>query len=334
VSGLWLVEEATAAPAAASSLKPAPPLAGAEVTRRAELMGGWVSIHLRTGEIDPEVAGRAERDADRALRRIGRWADRLTRHSPDSELSALNADRSPASAVRPTLAAALDWGRAAESLSSGLVDIALLDERLAAEGIPPASAPAASAPWRAWSTSRGRRLTTVHRTDCVRFDLDGVAKGWIADRALAMLGDYEDRVVDADGDIAIAVGAGSGWSIGVADPRNPGWDLAVLRLEASSAGDRFGVATSGTSVHRWVVDGETRHHLIDPRTGRSAVSDVVQATVVAASARAAETLAKTAVILGSQRGMAFLEGADARGVVLLTDRDELLLSPRTLRWLA
>jgi thiamine biosynthesis lipoprotein len=316
----------------------APTSTASEVTRRAELMGGWVHVHLRTVATDrpgaDDATRQAERDADRALRRIGRWAERLTRHSATSELSALNADRSGATAVRPTLAAALDWGRAAESLSGGAVDIALLDERLAAEGLAPPSGTPHPEPWRAWSTSRGLRLTTVHRTDRVHFDLDGVAKGWIADRALATLAAYEDRVVDADGDIAVAVGAGRSWSIGVADPRNSGCDLAVLQLGGSQAADQFGVATSGTSVHRWVVGGETRHHLIDPRTGRSAVTDVVQATVVAASARVAETLAKTVVILGSRRGLAFLAEADARAGILLTERDELLLSPGTQRWLA
>lgn len=307
-----------------------PAAAASEVTRRAELMGGWVSVHLRTGGAG-EVAWR---DADLALRRIERWADRLTRHAASSELSALNADPSSATEVRPTLGAVLDWGRAAESLSGGAVDIALLEARLAAEGLASPDGPTERAAWRAWATSRRGRLTTVHRTDRVRFDLDGVAKGWIADRALATLAAYEERIVDADGDIAVAVAAGSSWSIGVADPRNPGFDLAVLDLGGSAIADQFGVATSGTSVHRWVVQGEARHHLIDPRTGRSAVTDVVQATVVAGSARVAEALAKTAVILGSQRGLQFLAGADARGALLLTDRDELLMTSDTERWLA
>ncbi len=304
--------------------------APSEVSCRAQLMGGWVSVHLRTVGAPDD----ARREADRALHRIERWASRLTRHAASSELSALNADPSSATEVRPTLGAALDWGRAAESLSGGAVDIAMLEARLAAEGLASADEPAKRAAWRAWSTSRRGRLTTVHRTDRVRFDLDGVAKGWIADRALATLAAYEERIVDADGDIAVAVAPGSSWSIGVADPRNPGFDLAVLNLGGSTAADEFGVATSGTSVHRWVVAGEARHHLIDPRTGRSAVTDVVQATVVAGSARVAEALAKTAVILGSERGLEFLAGADARGALLLTDRDELLMTSETDRWLA
>ena len=73
-----------------------------------------------------------------------------------------------------------------------------------------------------------------------------------------------------------------------------------------------------------------RHHLIDPRTGTSAVTDVVQATVVAGSASRAEGLAKAAVIAGSDDGLALLERAGVRGAVLLTDRGETFASPGTL----
>jgi thiamine biosynthesis lipoprotein len=89
--------------------------------------------------------------------------------------------------------------------------------------------------------------------------------------------------------------------IGVADPRDAGTQLAVLHLAGldPSGRQRFGLATSGTSVHRWVHDGRVSHHLIDPRTGRPAVTDVVQATVLADSAGAAEIAAKSIVIAGS-----------------------------------
>ena len=60
------------------------------------------------------------------------------------------------------------------------------------------------------------------------------------------------------------------------------------------------------------------------------MTDVVQATVVAGSASEAEGLAKAAVIAGSADGLALLERAGARGVVLLTDRGETIASPGTL----
>ena len=48
------------------------------------------------------------------------------------------------------------------------------------------------------------------------------------------------------------------------------------------------------------------HHLIDPRTGLPGNGDVISATVVADSVARAEVLAKTALLLGSVEGPAFL----------------------------
>ena len=76
------------------------------------------------------------------------------------------------------------------------------------------------------------------------------------------------------------------------------------------------------------------HHLIDPRTGRPAVTDVVQATVIAGSALRAEALAKAAVIAGSVEGFALLERARVRGAVLLNAAGEVQALPVTIPLLA
>jgi thiamine biosynthesis lipoprotein len=176
----------------------------------------------------------------------------------------------------------------------------------------------------------------VHRPPGLHFDLGGVAKGWIADRALDMLSSWPSAVVDADGDLAIRCAPGKVWNVGIDDPRTPDANLAVFHLGAPVGGapTRWGVATSGTSIHRWTVAGSVTHHLIDPRTGRPAQTNVVQATVVAGSALRAEALAKAAVIAGSVRGLALLERARVRGAVLLTIDGEVLALPATLSLLA
>ena len=182
---------------------------------------------------------------------------------------------------------------------------------------------------------RGARTTWIRRPAGLRFDLDGVAKGWLADRALALLGRYPAAVVDADGDLAIRLERGRSWWIGIGDPDDPAMDLTTVRLvgDGPIGPSRFGIATSGTSIHRWDHGERPSHHLIDPRTGRAAATDVVQATVIAHSAREAEAYAKTAVILGSGAGLDALDRAPIEGAVLLTERRELLILPRTLRFL-
>jgi thiamine biosynthesis lipoprotein len=168
------------------------------------------------------------------------------------------------------------------------------------------------------------------------FDLDGVAKGWLADRGLGLLGTYPSAIVDADGDIAVRLGRGTRARFGVADPRSPRTFLAQLDLAAPDDGGSasFGLATSGTSVHRWSIDGRPTHHLIDPRSGRPARTDIVQATVLAGSAREAEAVAKTAVILGSEAALAHLDRPGILGAILLTEQGTICVTPSTQAWLS
>jgi thiamine biosynthesis lipoprotein len=315
-------------------------------------MGGRLRIHVTvpvasaTGGSgraqDADASGDAARLGRATASRIAAWAARLTRFDPASDLSRLNADPATPARVRPTLAAVLEWGEDAGERTGGMVDVTLLAQRLAAEHSPRAAAAASEAcaleagrsgrDDRSWSIRRAGRGAVVTRNPRVRFDLDGVAKGWLADRALGRLTAAAGAIVDADGDIAVRVAPGDRVDVGVDDPRARGRLLACLRLDGHGRGDDvYGVATSGISVHRWPqADGRPAHHLIDPRTGAPAVTDVVQATVLMRSARVAEALAKTAVMLGAAGGLAFLEAAGALAAIVLTDRGECLATPRTL----
>ena len=66
------------------------------------------------------------------------------------------------------------------------------------------------------------------------------------------------------------------------------------------------MATSGTSRRRW---GEELHHLIDPRSGLPAVTDLIEVSVIARTGVEAEVLAKTALLLGSSGAPDFLRAA-------------------------
>jgi thiamine biosynthesis lipoprotein len=291
-------------------------------------MGGRVTVHLRAEAAEPDL----QLAAERVLDRLAAWANRLSRFLPDSELSRLNASTATSVRIGPTLTEVLDWARVAESLTGGLVDVSMLDARLAAEDGTVVDRPVAAG--RRWSLDRHAHGATLVREAGVRFDLDGVAKGWLSDRALD-LAPGRSALVDGDGDLAARVAPGDELLVGVADPRDPDAMLAIVRL-ASPDGrpSRFGLATSGTSVHRWVHGDTAAHHLIDPATWRPAVTDVVQATVLADTARAAEAGAKAAVLAGSDRAPAVLDRPGVRGLLLLTTRGEIRATPELLPWLA
>jgi thiamine biosynthesis lipoprotein len=290
-------------------------------------MGGELRLRVASAVED---GARAERDLRLVAERVEAWARRLTRFSEDSDLSALNAD--PAASIvclRPTLGAVMSHAQSMKARTEGTVDITMLDQRIAAESdgwVDPSR-------HSTWSHRLLGGLHVLTRNGRVRFDLDGVAKGWIADRALRLLDAYPSACVDADGDVAMRAAADSGWQVALEDPRKVGADLASVRVPRGWTSGRYGVATSGTSVHRWVGPAGATHHLIDPLTGRPAVTDVLQATVIAEDAATAECLAKAAVIRGSSGGLELMRRAGAWAALLVLEDGETVTTPGTSRWL-
>jgi thiamine biosynthesis lipoprotein len=86
------------------------------------------------------------------------------------------------------------------------------------------------------------------------------------------------------------------------------------------------VATSGKDRRRWTQGDKLHHHLIDPRTGQSAETDVLTATVVATTVMEAEAAAKAIFILGSQEGLAWIEADPNLAGLLVMDDGRVICS--------
>ena len=141
---------------------------------------------------------------------------------------------------------------------------------------------------------------TVRVPADVELDLGSTGKGLAADlcaaAALDAAGPDAGVLVSLGGDIATAGRPpAGGWRILVADdsevpPDTRGEVVAV---------ERGALATSSTTVRHWhATGGVTIHHIIDPRTGLSAVTPWRTATVVADTAEAANAASTAAIVLG------------------------------------
>lgn len=261
------------------------------------------------------------------------WEERLSRFRRDSELSQLNRGQGTSQSVSPWMGEVIQAALAAADYSQGIVVPTILGALEAAgydrsfEKIEPSSggtdlAPSEVADWRTIEFDpRGRTLRLPHG---VRLDLGGVAKGWAANRAVGRLKKTGPVMVDASGDIAVSgpKSGGQPWAIAVADPRNRDGRLAMLKIQ------RGGVATSGRDYRRWKVNGDWRHHLIDPRTGLPAKTDIFSVTVVGPTALEAEVAAKVVAILGSQDGLTWLNQRTSMAGLLVLESEEVLQSQR------
>jgi thiamine biosynthesis lipoprotein len=252
------------------------------------------------------------------------WEQTLSRFRPGSELSQLNRSAGEPFSASPVLWAVYQAAMEAEQSSAGLVTPTLLNELEQAgyvqsfvepfaptgrygnnHGLDALSDPALSAVERTISLPEGKRL-----------DFGGLGKGWAAHQAMRRLGRIGPALVDAGGDISIS-GPRTGrlpWPVGVENPFAPGSDLTILQLY------QCGVATSGRDFHRWQQNGRWMHHIIDPRTGLPADTDVLTATVIAPDVIQAEVAAKSVLILGSQQGIEWLQARpNLAGLLVLED---------------
>ena len=75
------------------------------------------------------------------------------------------------------------------------------------------------------------------------------------------------------------------------------------------------------------------HHIIDPRTGQPAITDVLTATVIAPTVMEAEAAAKSVFLLGSGAGLDWLEADSALAGVLVLDNGEVIASSRAAEYL-
>ncbi len=259
------------------------------------------------------------------------WEQALSRFRVDSELTLLNMNAGRAMQVSQILWDVLQTSQEAEKLTNGLVNPLILDallyagydqsfERLSFDS------PRAFLDFAADIPSLGDICADAStRTICLpkgaHLDFGGVAKGWSAHRAMERLKDAGPALANAGGDIAISGPKlnGEKWPIGVENPFDSEGDvIETLYLE------RGGIATSGKDYHRWMRNGVPQHHIIDPRTGLPAETDILAATVIAPTAMEAEAMAKAVVISGSQVGLARLNGdANLAGLLVLENGERL-----------
>jgi thiamine biosynthesis lipoprotein len=270
-----------------------------EIVRHAfEAMGSRCELLA----VDP--APGALKDGEAWVRRA---ETRFSRFEPNSELSALNRSGGAWIGVSDPMLRMLVAAREAWTRSEGLVNAAILPAlqaagytRRFAEG-PTAPAALAPGPLPALHEAleidlKGRRARLAPGCG---LDFGGIAKGALADELAPRLG--ANALCNLGGDLrACGDGLGHGWLVGLPNGQ-------TVSLTAGALG------TSGTTRRRW---GDGLHHLIDPRSGAPARSDVAIVSVAAPDALSAEIYAKTALLLGSELGGRFLRGRGLFHIIL------------------
>jgi thiamine biosynthesis lipoprotein len=168
----------------------------------------------------------------------------------------------------------------------------------------------------------------------VELDLGATAKAAAADAAAAGVHRRTGTgvLVSLGGDVAVAgPGPAEGWPIRIADHH----DAPLTSAGPVVAVHGGGLATSGVAARRWRVNGGERHHIIDPRTGGSAVSPWRTVSVSGASCVDANAASTAAVVLGAD-APAWLELRGLSARLVRQDGCVVLVGdwPRSAAWAA
>lgn len=156
----------------------------------------------------------------------------------------------------------------------------------------------------------------------VRIDLGGIGKGHAVDRGIAVLSarGIDHALVTAGGDTRIIGDRfGKPWVIGIRHPDDKSQVIAKIPLEDTA------VSTSGDYERYFDENGTRYHHILDPRTGKSA-SKVRSATILAPTATRSDGLSKTAFVLGPEQAMKLYNRLPDVDAILVTLEGKVLYS--------
>ena len=250
------------------------------------------------------------------------WEAALSRFLAESELSRLNQQAGKPVAVSELLYRVLATALTAAQATQGVYDPAMLDQLVQLgydrtfDELPDVqfSPIIPGEPGGRW---RGIRVDPLRRQVSlpvgIKLDFGGIAKGMAVDAALEELrqSGISPAMVNAGGDLAV---------LGL-PPKLEDWPVAVPGRERywTIALHHGAVATSGIARRHWWQGQTLRHHLLDPRTGLPAESDLWSVTVVTDRCEQAEVAAKVAFILGSRKGADFLRRHRIAGLLVRED---------------
>jgi thiamine biosynthesis lipoprotein len=165
--------------------------------------------------------------------------------------------------------------------------------------------------------------TAFLRKRGMRAHLGGIGKGYAVDRGVGILKQrgFRDFMIQAGGDMFVAGKRGDrSWRVGIRDPRGPAEkSFAALDLTEGT------FSTSGDYERFFMKNGRRYHHILDLSRGEPATG-CRSVTIVADNATVTDALAKGVFVMGPERGMALIERLPHVDGVIVSSKNEVLIS--------
>ncbi len=150
--------------------------------------------------------------------------------------------------------------------------------------------------------------TVIKQKHCVTIGLGGIAKGYSISQAVLALKrcGIQQGIVEAGGDLQVlGDNYGYGYTIGIKHPRQEGIIGTVILQDNQS------IATSGDYERFATYKGKRYHHIMNPKTGYPAQSDIISVSVITGNAALCDGYATALFIMGTQQAITFCKNNTA-----------------------
>jgi len=166
------------------------------------------------------------------------------------------------------------------------------------------------------------RKSIRFKKESMGITLDGIAKGYIIDKAAEMIraAGIQHALINAGGDIRAVGGKkdGTPWKVGIQNPDKEGPYVDMVKM-ANGA-----VATSGN--YEIYFDKEKLfHHIVNPKTGVSP-RQTSSVSVMASNVMDADALSTAAFVLEPEAAKRFIDGLPGTECLILRDEKNRVLS--------
>ena len=180
--------------------------------------------------------------------------------------------------------------------------------------------------WGFYSSEFGEKKHRVPTTDEISealsaaeqgiyLDFGAIAKGYCADSVVKILKDHgiNSAVLSLGGNVA-AIGnntEGQPWTVGIQSP----FDESIYAVVKAT--DKM-IVTSGDYMRYFEENGKRYHHIINPKTGYPAESDLTSVTVIADNGAFADALSTALFVMGKDKAVEYWYEHGGFEMILIT----------------
>lgn len=121
------------------------------------------------------------------------------------------------------------------------------------------------------------------------------------------------------------------WKIGIRDPRGAEGEYMGSLTLSLKEGEKINVSTSGDYEKYFEEDGIRYHHILDPKTGAPAESDLISVTIISESGFLTDALSTACFVAGKDAGLKLAKEFEAEAI-LITKDGEVCMTEEAAEW--